>query len=178
MYRHIALFIVVVMSLLSFFHIVTENLFYENTTTSASRGIYIAKWNDGWHYNDFVVMETNKDYGNKKAGYKMLKHIRGLPGDTYTVEDKQLVMNGVSYPIYNIKKIPHLAKGTYVIPAHKYMMMNDMERSFDSRYTGPVDESQLKREVIMFYSYEPIYKLSEKWEKFDTTVWIRTLLGK
>lgn len=178
MYRHVVVFTAFIALLLLLANYFTGGLFYVNKTISAPRGIYMAKWNDGWNYNDFVLMITNQDYGKYKAGYKMLKHVRGMQGDTYTVEENQLIMNGNKYPIYHVKQIPQLPKGTYVIPAHKYMMMNDPKRSFDSRYIGLIDESQLKRELVLFYSYEPVYELSEKWEKFDITVWIRTLLGK
>lgn len=130
-----------------------------NTSPSAPRGVYLVLPSFGYHYGDFALVSCPADYPPlAKNGDTLLKKIQGFPGDTYTVSDKEVIINNRSYPIFIADHLPHQTPGVYVVPEETVLCLNDPEISFDSRYIGPISKSNLKHRVIQILDYDKIDK--------------------
>lgn len=166
MYKKIVVAVLAVIGVLAAYRVILgEEIFHENVTTSAPRGIYLSVPNDGWDRGDMVVLVTDRPFGKMKAGSSLMKHIRGVPGDVYTVEKDRFIIGGKSYPIYHYDYLPQLPVGTYALGEDEYIVMNNPDKSFDSRYFGPVKAWQLKREVVFIYNYERFYGLASNFKR-------------
>ena len=64
-----------------------------------------------------------------------------------------------SYRIYHKDGLPQLEAGTYTIPDGTLLLLNDTDDSFDSRYLGTIESSQIDKKVFLLLSYEPFLKL-------------------
>ncbi|WP_151869209.1 signal peptidase I [Acinetobacter soli] len=94
----------------------------------------------------------------------LMKPIVAVPGDTVKVNDNKIFVNeifiadrlakdGFGNPIHSIKD------GNYIVAEGEYWMISTYNRaSFDSRYYGPIKNSQVK------YAFEPL--LVDKSKKF------------
>lgn len=136
-----------------------------NGSASAPVGFYLKVSNEHLSPNDFVLVKT----GNKldpiselfptKPTY-LLKHIELLPGERYRVvgdvimTERQVLkrqetsLNGI--------KLPRLEDGTYLVPPNYYFVANSPEKSYDSRYFGPVAKSDIAEKVV------PVLVVSEE----------------
>jgi len=56
-------------------------------------------------------------------------------------------------------ELPQLEAGTYTIPDGTLLLLNDTDDSFDSRYLGAIESSQIDKKVFLLLSYEPFLKL-------------------
>lgn len=92
-----------------------------------------------------------------KQGTKMLKYVRGLPGDKITINsDEEILVNDAfvdrGLSVATILKLPkEKFQGTQTLKAGEYWMMGNSPISFDSRYWGTV-----KRNAIVSRAY-PIF---------------------
>jgi signal peptidase I len=100
----------------------------------------------------------------------LVKRLIGLPGDVVEVRDKQLILNGrkVVEP-YVIHKDPLVGGytsldphrigrdqfGPYRVPAASYFVMGDnRDESYDSRFWGPLPRTYLKgRASVIYWSF-------------------------
>jgi len=97
-----------------------------------------------------------------------VKRVVGLPGDTITVRNKKVSVNGTPldepYVVYDDPQIypasemlpePYRSRdqfGPYHVPAGQYFAMGDnRDRSSDSRYWGTVPRSLIKGRAFMVY---------------------------
>lgn len=136
-----------------------------------------------------------------------VKRVIGLPGDTITIRDKKISINGgeldepyvvyVDPKIYNPPNLEALPEpfrhrdqfGPYQVPEGQYFVMGDnRDRSYDSRYWGPVPRSLIKgRAFMVYWSFEgsppppgspPSARMAELANVvihfFDRTRWRRT----
>lgn len=110
---------------------------------------------------------------------KYIKRCVAVPGDTLEVRDTLLLVNGVAEPrplhskfidsdasgVHNTK--PRMADGhdsrdffgPYVVPANSYFMMGDnRDNSYDSRYWGPVGRDAILGEAMLVHWswHEPV----------------------
>lgn len=107
---------------------------------------------------DGIYLFLSKDLSPfYKSGTKMLKHVRGMPGDVVNINtDDQIVVNGklIDTGLYvagTIKVAKEKFQGTQTLKQDEYWFMGTSPRSFDSRYWGPV-----KRNAIISRAY-PIF---------------------
>lgn len=121
---------------------------------------------------DVVVFEFPFD---EKKDY--IKRIVGVPGDTITVRDKQLYVNGVKvvepYAIH-IKPNTILKQdnfGPFKVPEGEYFMMGDnRDDSSDSREWGTVKRNAIVGKAWRFYWSWDKETSSPRWERIGDLV--------
>ncbi len=91
-----------------------------------------------------------------------IKRLIGVPGDVIQIKNKQVFINGVLYHNpHEIHKDPEIMPasqgprdnfGPITVPADSYFMMGDnRDLSYDSRYWGFVKKSDILGEAIVIY---------------------------
>ena len=145
----------------SVLHLVCGKLLYCNMTNSAVRGLYAAAPNQSLARGDYVIVRLPEGIESLHvdAGFRLLKRVRGFPGESYTVDEEYLRTHDDSYRIYHKDGLPQLEEGTYTIPDGTLLLLNDTDDSFDSRYLGTIESSQIDKKVFLLLSYEPFLKL-------------------
>ena len=136
-----------------------QDVFYENRTASAPRGIYMRCLGGSPGYGDYVIVALDRDMGVLRRGHLMLKQVKGFPGEWYNVTDKGMEVRGKLYAFRDIPGLPKPGKGMYIVPHGQYLLLNDSPDSFDSRYLGPSGENGIRCRVKMVFSYEPLARL-------------------
>ena len=162
--RKSKIFVLSVISLIligSVLHFVCGKLLYCNMTNSAVRGLYAAAPNQNLTRGDYVIVRLPEGIESLHvdAGFRLLKRVRGFPGESYTVDEEYLRTHDDSYRIYHKDGLPQLEAGTYTIPDGTLLLLNDTDDSFDSRYLGAIESSQIDKKVFLLLSYEPFLKL-------------------
>ncbi|ANR70396.1 hypothetical protein AXF19_05000 [Selenomonas sp. oral taxon 126] len=145
----------------SVLYFVCGKLLYCNMTDSAVRGLYAAAPNQNLARGDYVIVRLPEGIESLHvdAGFRLLKRVRGFPGESYTVDEEYLRTHDDSYRIYHKDGLPQLEAGTYTIPDGTLLLLNDTDDSFDSRYLGAIESSQIDKKVFLLLSYEPFLKL-------------------
>ena len=106
---------------------------------------------------DIIVFEFPED-----PSKDFIKRVIGIGGDTIEIRNKQLIVNGTpvknSHAIYNDPKIydgrtqPRDNLGPLKVPQGKLFVMGDnRDSSYDSRFWGFVDLSAVKGEAFIIY---------------------------
>ncbi|MFQ5481088.1 MAG: signal peptidase I [Thermodesulfobacteriota bacterium] len=101
--------------------------------------------------------------GDRSKDY--IKRAIGLPGDTVEVRDRAVFINGVEHKeLYGVHKGSLYGNssaesdnfGPYTVPAGSVFAMGDnRERSYDSRFWGPLPMRDIKgRAFIIYFSWE------------------------
>ena len=145
----------------SVLHLVCGKLLYCNMTNSAVRGLYAAAPNQNLARGDYVIVRLPEGIESLHvdAGFRLLKRVRGFPGESYTVDEEYLRTQDDSYRIYHKDGLPQLKTGAYIVPSGTLLLLNDTDDSFDSRYLGTIEESQIDKKVFLLLSYEPFLQL-------------------
>lgn len=127
---------------------------------------------DGPERGDVVVfeypIEPRKDF---------IKRVIGTPGDKIKMVDKVLYVNGVrqdeEYRRVNSQEpLPGLLSTKdnfeeFTVPEGKYFMMGDnRDNSYDSRFWGFVDEDKIKGKALMIYWSMESPEYGSVWSKF------------
>ena len=89
------------------------------------------------------------------------KPILAMAGDTVVVTKTGLLLNGIPVPNSAAlvadgegRTLPRLAQGSYpVAHGHLWLVSDYSYRSFDSRYFGPVEASQVVRHVRALWTF-------------------------
>lgn len=97
--------------------------------------------------------------GDRSKDY--IKRIVGLPGDKVEVRDRKIFVNGEKWDDpYGVNKggqygeevEKNVSFGPYAVPEGTVFAMGDnRDRSYDSRYWGPVPIEDIKGKAIMIY---------------------------
>ena len=159
--RKLKLFMIGLFAVIGFLvlaNLLVGKLFYSNATDSAPRGIYLVSLNQNLHYGDYVIVSLPVDVPklHVEKGFLLLKQVRGLPGDEYTVSDHALEIRGETYKIFHQEGLPELETGEKQVPENEMLLLNDRELSFDSRYLGPIFKALIVKKVELLLSYEPL----------------------
>jgi conjugative transfer signal peptidase TraF len=150
--------------ILNFTHIVYFNIF----THSLPYGIYM-KINGTPQRGDYAASCLTQEIaqygidrrylapGNCDTGtVRVLKMIKGLPGDYFVVKNGFLELNEYSYPIIGKDSSGRTLKVFYkqkegVLDKGKYILLSDfVKNSWDSRYWGPVSIQFLLKPLWVF----------------------------
>ncbi len=106
---------------------------------------------------DVLVFEYPEDRSKD-----FIKRVIGVPGDEISVRDKQVYVNGLLYRnphevhkdagLLPREQGPRDNFGPIRVPAHSYFMMGDnRDRSYDSRFWGFIRESDIKGKALIKY---------------------------
>jgi signal peptidase I len=109
--------------------------------------------------------------GDRSKDY--IKRIVGLPGDKVEVRDKKIYINGEKWDesfgvnkggLYGEEVEKNVTFGPYTVPIGTVFAMGDnRDRSYDSRYWGPVPIEDIKGKAIMIYWS---WDRDSKWVRF------------
>jgi signal peptidase I len=110
-----------------------------------------------------------------------VKRLVGLPGDTIEIQSKELFINGESFSEnYTIHTDPNiLPSDKYprdnlgpikVPPDHIFVMGDNRDQSFDSRFWGFVDISKIKGKVTKIYWSWDKENSQVRWGRIGETV--------
>ncbi|MGA7615501.1 MAG: signal peptidase I [Thermoanaerobaculia bacterium] len=140
------------------------------------------------HRGDIAVFRYPRD-----PAVDYVKRVIGLPGETVTIRDKVVYINGQAlaepYALHSDPEIyrdyPGLPEvyrlrdqfGPYTVPPGTYFMMGDnRDKSYDSRYWGTVPRSMIKgKPVLVYWSYRS--PSSYESENATATGKVEALLG-
>ncbi len=117
-------------------------------------------------------VEPDKDF---------IKRVIGVPGDTVEIRNKLVYINGKllndPYGVHVEKIIlpapvqPRDNFGPVHVPSHKYFVMGDnRDRSYDSRFWGFVDESAIKGKAFIIYWSKKNHFYSVRWRRLGKII--------
>jgi signal peptidase I len=128
---------------------------------------------------DIIVFEFPEDHD--KPYFKrrdFIKRVIGTPGDKVAIRNKQVYLNGKLFTIpEQVYKDPVMTNGPrdnmaeLTVPPGKYFVMGDnRDRSFDSRFWGYVDASAVKGLAFIKYWSWDHEKMWPRWERVGRTI--------
>lgn len=132
-------------------------LFYTNTSASAPAGVYmVVPGSHSLNYGDYAIVRCPLAIPSLHVPQNslLIKKASALPGDTYTVTQEAVYVQGTMYPVYPSDQLPHnLSPGTHTVPEHTVFFLNDPPLSLDSRYFGPVPQDHIIHRVVLLLDF-------------------------
>jgi signal peptidase I len=128
-------------------------------------GREIAQWRS-LHRSDIIVFTSPVD-----TRIDLIKRVIAVAGDTVEIRNKHLIINGQEVPDPhanftdpNVRTaVPRDNFGPVTVPPGKFFVMGDnRDQSYDSRYWGFADESDVKGQATFIY-----------WSWNSQTHWVR-----
>lgn len=120
---------------------------------------------------DIIVFEFPQD-----PSQDYIKRCVAVGGDVVEVKEKRLYVNGQAqsepYAIHRDSRIEPGVRDNYgpfrVPPGHLFMMGDNRDQSYDSRYWGPVDVHLVHGKAwVTYFSWDPQRKLPRPSRMFD-----------
>lgn len=96
-------------------------------------------------------------FSESRSGKHFVKRVIGLPGETVSLRDKRVLINGrgLDEPYVNERSeaiLPSDSMRPVVLGLDEYFLMGDnRERSYDSRWLGPVARSAILGRALYIY---------------------------
>jgi signal peptidase I len=108
--------------------------------------VIIDKWHKEITSGDIVVFYTPKLYEGETP---LIKRVVGLPGETIFIQNGSLYINDQPINEDYIKEIPIHDFGPFTVPLEHYFLMGDnRNNSYDSRYIGTISEEQIAGKYV------------------------------
>jgi len=128
---------------------------------------------------DVIVFEFPED--KDKSYFKrrdFIKRVIGLPGDSIEIRNKNVYVNGNRYitpqAVYkdgNITSGPRDNMSLIKVPPHNYFVMGDnRDRSYDSRFWRFVDRSAIKGLAFIKYWSWDREKFMPRWDRIGRLI--------
>ena len=125
---------------------------------------------------DVVVFEYPLD-----PSKDFIKRVIGTPGDKIELKDKTIYVNGVAQPetykqVNGMMAMPGELSSKdnfsqFTVPSGKYFMMGDnRDNSYDSRFWGFVDKKAIKGRAVLIYWSLKTPEYNSPWSKFPLSV--------
>jgi signal peptidase I len=109
----------------------------------------------------------------------MVKRVIGLPGELIEIREKKVFVNGkeLAEPYAYFAGVepdqpsPQDVYGPFQIPEHGYVLLGDnRNRSYDSRFFGPVDRDKIFGQVHLVYFSWDRENSSVRWDRIGKIV--------
>lgn len=108
---------------------------------------------------ELAMFKFVKDAVVLAPGDRLIKIVAGVPGDTITFNENELFVNGNRFykaksMQVNLKTLGHTIddyQTKYTLKDNEYFMVGETPDSFDSRYWGPITQSQIEGEAYAIY---------------------------
>lgn len=121
-------------------------------TIKTGERVLVNKFSQRPQRGDLVQLDSGFRYGlGEREPVKFIKRVVGLPGDTVAIESGRLVVNGVVIE----EDYATAATEDYAmvkVPADHYFVLGDnREKSYDSRFLGAIEADQIEGQVILIF---------------------------
>ena len=134
---------------------------FSNQATSCLHAEFfiIEKQVDDIQRGELAMFNFVKENVVLTPGDKVIKIVAGLPGDTISFNENELFVNGERFykaksMQVNLKTLGHTIddyQTKYTLKDNEYFMVGETPDSFDSRYWGPISQSQIEGEAYAIY---------------------------
>lgn len=120
-------------------------------TCIPGKNVYLIDYQDRDIRRGNIYLVRSKDLSPiYKEGTKLIKYVRGLPGDRVEVDASDRVLvngdvlaDGLPLAKEKLARAPESFRGAGVLKADEVWVMGTAYRSFDSRYWGPVSRDRI-----------------------------------
>lgn len=135
----------------------TNRISAGDMSPTLSRGDLILSDSDYYGKHPILRRDVVLINSPKKDGSLWVKRIIGLPGEKVTVthgkiyiNSKELMENYV-LPQNNRKISENMNKSTVLGKNQYYVLGDNRDNSFDSRFFGPINKSEIRAKVLIIY---------------------------
>ncbi len=123
---------------------------------------HIVEWSNP-RRGDIVVFYSPYD------GKRLVKRVIGLPGDKVELRNEVLILNG--QPIVYGPIADNVLRDVSAAEGHYFMMGDNRDDSFDSRYWGAVDRKQIVgRATAVVMSTDRKHYWLPRWQRFFSSL--------
>lgn len=104
----------------------------------------------GPHRDDMVVFNSPKTVRQKLSHHVFIKRVIGLPGETISVKNGRVYVNGTLLVEHYLQAAPNYDWGPKTIPQNSYLMLGDKRNdSYDCHFWGFVPRDHIIGRAIL-----------------------------